>query len=55
VKISISLKAPLKDFFEFMHLEDATERLKDIDTLAKNLSDERQRIAYRVLKALQEV
>jgi transcriptional regulator with XRE-family HTH domain len=54
-KISTALKVPLKDFFEFMHLEDADERLENIDVLAKDLSEERQRFVYRVLKALQEM
>ena len=54
-KISNSLKVPLKDFFEFMHLEGATERLESIDVLAKDLSEDRQKFVYRILKALQEM
>jgi transcriptional regulator with XRE-family HTH domain len=54
-KISTALKVPLKDFFEFMHLENVAERLKSIDSLAKDLSEERQRFAYKILKALQEM
>lgn len=54
-KISTALKVPLKDFFEFMHLEDAAERLVSIDTLAKDLSEDRQRLVFRILKALQEM
>lgn len=54
-KISLALKVPLKDFFEFMHLEDASERLKNIDALASELSDEHQRFVYRMLKSLKEM
>ena len=54
-KISTALKVPLKEFFEFMHLEDAADRLENIDALAKGLSEERQRFIYRILKALQEM
>jgi len=54
-KISIALRVPLKDFFEFMHLEDVIERLENIDGLAKELSEEQQRVLYRMVKALQEL
>ena len=54
-KIAIALKTPLKDFFEFMHLEDVADRLDNINVLAKGLSEERQKFAYRMLKALQEL
>jgi len=54
-KISTALKVPLKDFFEFMHLEDSAERLDNIDALVKDLSEERQRLAYKILRSLQEM
>ena len=54
-KISTALKVPLKDFFEFMQLEDAAERLESIEALAKELTDDRQRFAYRMLKSLKEM
>jgi transcriptional regulator with XRE-family HTH domain len=54
-KISTALNVPLKDFFEFMHLEDAAERLENIDNLAKDLSEERQRFVYRMIKSLKEM
>jgi transcriptional regulator with XRE-family HTH domain len=54
-KIAIALNVPLKDFFEFMHLEDAAERLENIETLAKGLSEDRQKFVYRMVKALQEL
>lgn len=54
-KISTALKVPLKDFFELMHLEDASELLENIYALIKDLSEERQRFVYRMLKALQEM
>lgn len=53
-KISKALNTPLKDFFEFMHLEDAADRLENIEVLTKNLSEERQKFVYRMLKVLQE-
>jgi transcriptional regulator with XRE-family HTH domain len=54
-KVSLALKVPLKDFFEFMHLEDAAERSENIDTLAKELSEEQQRFVYRMLTSLKEM
>lgn len=54
-KISTALNVPLKDFFEFMHLEDSAERLESIDALAKDLSEDRQRFVYRMLKSLKEM
>jgi transcriptional regulator with XRE-family HTH domain len=54
-KVSIALKVPIKDFFEFMHLEDTADRLESIEALAKDLSEERQRFVYRVLKSLQDM
>lgn len=54
-KIASALDVPLKEFFEFSHLGGAAERLKKIDEMAKGLSEERQRFAYRMLKALQEL
>lgn len=54
-KISTALNVPLKDFFEFMHLEDSAERLESIDAIAKDLSEDRQRFVYRMLKSLKEM
>jgi transcriptional regulator with XRE-family HTH domain len=54
-KIALALNVPLKDFFEFMHLEDMAERLENIDALAKGLSEDQQRFVYRMVKALQEL
>lgn len=54
-KISIALNIPLKDFFEFMHLEDVAERLETIETLVKELNEDRQRFAFRMLKSLKEM
>jgi len=54
-KISIALMVPMKDFFEFMHLEDTAERLESIQALTKDLSEERQRFVYRMLKSLQDM
>lgn len=54
-KIAITLNVPLKDFFEFMHLEDAGDRMESIDNLAKGLSDEQQKFVFRMLKVLREL
>ena len=53
-KIAIALDVPLKDFFEFMHLEDADDRLESIQEMTKGLGEEQQRFVYRMLKALKE-
>jgi transcriptional regulator with XRE-family HTH domain len=54
-RISMALHVPLKDFFEYMHLEDASERSENIGVITKDLSEERQRFAFRMIKALQDM
>jgi len=54
-KISIALKVPLKDFFEFMHLEDGADRRKSMDGMVKELNEEQQRFLFRMVTALRQL
>lgn len=53
-KIATVLEVPLKDFFDFSHLDGAGERRAGIDQLVKDLSEDQQRFVYRMLKMLKE-
>lgn len=51
-KLAVALKVGLADFFDFAHLEDADERLDEINGLVKGLNEEQQRFVHRLLKAM---
>lgn len=53
-KIAAALNVPLKDFFEFMHLESPDVRAKGIEELVKGMTEEHQRIVYKIVQAFQE-
>lgn len=53
-KISEVLNVPIKEFFNFMHLNTPEERIDDIDTLIKGMSEEYQQIIYKVVHAFEK-
>ena len=53
-KISEALDVPIKDFFDFMHLNAPEERVKEIDELVKGMSEEYQQIIYKVVQAFKK-
>jgi len=53
-KISEALDVPIKDFFDFMHLNTPEERVKEIDELVKGMSEEYQQIIYKVVQAFKK-
>lgn len=53
-KISEALNVPIKDFFDFMHLNTSEERLKDIDGLIKGMNEENQQIIYKIIHAFEK-
>jgi transcriptional regulator with XRE-family HTH domain len=54
-RIATALQSPLKDFFEFMHLEESGERAHDIEKMVKELDEDYQKVVYRLVKMLKEM
>jgi transcriptional regulator with XRE-family HTH domain len=54
-RIAKALDVPIKNFFDFMHLEEGEERAGDIKEMVKELSEDYQKIVYRFVKMLKEV
>jgi transcriptional regulator with XRE-family HTH domain len=54
-RIATALKLPLKDFFEFMHLEESDERARDIEKMVKDLGEDYQKMVYRIVKMLKDM
>lgn len=53
-KMAIALDVQLRDFFEYMHLEDTAERVDNLLELTKELSEEQQKIVYKLVQILKE-
>ena len=53
-KISEALDVPIRDFFDFMHLNTPEDRLKEIDLVIKGMSEEYQQIIYKVVHAFEK-
>lgn len=50
-KIAEALNVPLKDFFDFMHLDSPDTRALKIDELVKGMNEDYQRIIYKIVQA----
>ena len=50
-KIAEALNVPLKDFFDFMHLDSPDTRTKNMEELVKGMNEDYQRIIYKIVKA----
>lgn len=50
-KIAEALNVPLKDFFDFMHLDSPDTRALKIDELVKGMNEDYQRIIYKIVRA----
>jgi transcriptional regulator with XRE-family HTH domain len=50
-KIAEALNIPLKDFFDFMHLDSPDTRTKNMEELVKGMNEDYQRIIYKIVKA----
>lgn len=48
-KIAQALNVPMKDFFDFMHLEDRDTRAHSLEERVKLLSEEYQQIIYKIV------
>lgn len=53
-KISDALDIPIKEFFNFMHLNTPDKRIEDIDKLIKNMDEEYQQIIYKIVQAFEK-
>jgi len=52
-KIAVALNVPLKDFFEFMHLDSPETRTESIQDMVKGMDEEYQRIIYKIVRAFE--
>jgi transcriptional regulator with XRE-family HTH domain len=52
-KIAEALNVPLKDFFDFMHLESPVARTDNIEKLMKGMNEDYQRIIYKIVRAFE--
>lgn len=53
-RIAKALDVPMKTFFDFMHLEDDPERIRDIDEMVKGLDEGYKKIVYKIVKAFKD-
>jgi len=53
-KISGALEVPIKELFDYMHLNDSEDRLKDIETTIGGMSEEYQKIVYKIVHAIKK-
>ena len=53
-RIAESLGAPLKNFFEFGHLEDRGERISGIAGMVQEMDEEYQKLVYKIVKAIED-
>lgn len=49
--IATALDVPLKDFFDFMHLESPDTRAKNIEEMVKGMQEDYQQIIYKIVQA----
>lgn len=52
-KIAEALNVPLKDFFDFMHLDSPDTRGQNMEGLLKGMNEDYQRIIYKIVKAFE--
>ncbi len=52
-KIAGALNVPLKDFFDFMHLESPDTRVHNMEELVKGMNEDYQRIIYKIVKTFE--
>lgn len=50
-RIAEILDVPIKELFDYMHLNDSEDRLKDIEDAIGRMSEEYQKIVYKVVRA----
>lgn len=50
-RIAEILEVPIKELFDYKHLNDSEDRLKDIEDAIGGMSDEYQKIVYKIVRA----
>jgi transcriptional regulator with XRE-family HTH domain len=53
-KLSLALNVPIKDLFDFMHLNDPDTRTKNMDELVKGMNEDYQRIIFKIVRAFED-
>lgn len=53
-RIAEVLEVPIQELFNFMHLNDSEDRMKDIDAVIRGMSEEYQKIVYKVVHAFEK-
>lgn len=53
-RIAAALGSPIRDLFDFMHLETPDTRLVNMEDIVKNLKEEHQRLVYKIICAFRE-
>ncbi len=53
-RIAEVLGVPIQELFNFMHLNDSADRLQDIEDAIKGMSEEYQKIVYKIVHAFEK-
>jgi transcriptional regulator with XRE-family HTH domain len=54
-RIANALNVPIKDFFDFLHLQESDKRAQDIEKMVKELGEDYQKIAHRIVTMLKDM
>ncbi|MGE0155436.1 MAG: helix-turn-helix domain-containing protein [Geobacter sp.] len=53
-KISEALEVLIRELFDYMYLNDSADRLKDIEGAIDGMSEEYQKIIYKIVRAFEK-
>ncbi len=53
-RIAEILDVPIKELFDYMHLNDSEDRLKDIEDAIGGMSEEYQKILYKIVRVFEK-
>lgn len=53
-RIARVLETPMGDFFDYMHLDNQTARVRNIEEMVKGLPEEYQQIVYKIIRAFEK-
>jgi transcriptional regulator with XRE-family HTH domain len=53
-RIAEILEVPIKELFDYMHLNDSEDRLKDIEDAIGGMSEEYQKILYKIVRVFEK-
>ncbi len=52
-KIAKALNVPMRDFFDFMHLDSPDARAQSLEEMLKGMDENYQRIIYKIVRAFE--